>query len=193
MARFDDRHPGTTWSLSGESVTAVSPDGSAASFAVPFPPLDELSTVGLAAHLARPRQIGVVAVRKGGYGVARVVGAEIVAVKIGRRHVQGRSKAGGWSQQRFARRRENQAREAYEAAARHVQAILLPHVGDLDLLVTAGDRSAVDAVFDRRELQRLLALPQRWLPGVPDPSRQVVDEMVTAVRTVTIEVSDTNR
>ena len=44
--------------------------------------------------------------------------------KVGQRHVQGRTKAGGQSQQRFARRRDNQARAAYEAAAEHAARIL---------------------------------------------------------------------
>ena len=63
-------------------------------------------------------------VRKGGFAVARLAGDRIVESKVGQRHVQGRTKAGGQSQQRFARRRDNQARQAYEAAAEHAARIL---------------------------------------------------------------------
>ena len=63
-------------------------------------------------------------VRKGGFAVARLAGDRFVESKVGQRHVQGRTKAGGQSQQRFARRRDNQARQAYEAAAEHAARIL---------------------------------------------------------------------
>jgi len=123
-ARYDDHHAGSAWVYGSDRVTATSPDGSSASFDVPFPPLSDLTVEGLAAHLAQPRGIGVVIVRKGGFAVAWVLGAEVVESKVGQRHVQSRTKAGGWSQQRFARRRENQAREAYDAASGYVREIL---------------------------------------------------------------------
>ena len=82
-------------------------------------------------------------VRKGGFAVARMAGEELVAHKVGQRHVQGRTKAGGQSQQRFARRRDKQAREAYEAAADHAVRVLDPVVRT-GPVVTGGDRPAVD-------------------------------------------------
>ena len=69
-------------------------------------------------------RVGVLLVRKGGFAVAVLEEATRVEYKIGQRHVQGRTKAGGQSQQRFARRRDNQARQAYEAAADHAARIL---------------------------------------------------------------------
>jgi hypothetical protein len=193
IERYSDRHPGTAWDLGPERIAAASPDGSSASFAVPFPPLGELSLDGLAAHVAAPRQFGVVIVRKGGFAVARAVGETVVQSKVGRRHVQSRTKAGGWSQQRFARRRDNQARAAYDAAAGQVSELLLPHAGELELLVTAGDRAAVEAAFGDRALARLLDVAQRWIPGVPDPSRAVLDQTIGAARSVEIAVTDTTR
>ena len=77
-----------------------------------------------AAAAGAPGEWGVLLVRKGGFAVARMGGAALVEHKIGQRHVQGRTKAGGQSQQRFARRRDNQARQAYEAAADHAARIL---------------------------------------------------------------------
>jgi hypothetical protein len=191
ISRYGDRHPGTRWDYRPEGVAAGSPDGSSASFEVPFPPLTDRSPEGLSSHLARPRQLGVVIVRKGGFAVARVVGDQIVASKVGRRHVQSRSKAGGWSQQRFARRRDNQAQAAYDAASGHVHEILLPHVADLDLLVTAGERRAVDKVFAFAALTPLLGVRQHWLPGIPDPSRSVLDQAIGAARSVSVTVVDT--
>jgi len=109
--------------------------------------------------------------------------------KIGQRHVQGRTKAGGQSQQRFARRRENQARSAYDAAAGHAARVLgLPH--HLDALVTGGDRPAVTAVLDDPRLLALRTLVvSRWL-AVPDPRRAVLDQAVVDAVAVEITVTD---
>ncbi|MEZ5191432.1 MAG: Vms1/Ankzf1 family peptidyl-tRNA hydrolase [Nocardioides sp.] len=70
------------------------------------------------AAAAPPPDWGVLLVRKGGFAIARP-SVPVTADKVGRRHVQGRTKAGGQSQQRFARRRANQARAPHEAAADH--------------------------------------------------------------------------
>jgi hypothetical protein len=193
ISRYDARHPQTAWAVGAERVVATSPDGSSASFDVPFPPIDDESVSGLIAHVERGRTLGVVIVRRGGFAVAQVTGDKVVGSKVGQRHVQSRTKAGGWSQQRFARRRENQARAAYDAASGYVRTMLLPHVADLDQLVTGGDRSAVDAVFGDRALGPLLSVPQRWLAGVPDPTRAVLDKAIADARSVDVTVVDTTR
>ena len=90
-------------------------------------------------------------VRKGGFAVARLAGERIVESKVGQRHVQGRTKAGGQSQQRFARRRDNQARQAYEAAADHAARIL---GGPRGRWSTGGDHAAVDEVLADPRLAR---------------------------------------
>ena len=93
--------------------------------------------------------------------------SRLVEHKVGQRHVQGRTKAGGQSQQRFARRRDNQAREAYEAAADHAVRVLRPfRPGPV---VTGGDRPAVDEVLADPRL-RGLTVVEPWL-AVPDPRR----------------------
>ena len=120
-------------------------------------------------------------VRKGGFAVARMAGEEMVEHKIGQRHVQGRTKAGGQSQQRFARRRDNQARQAYEAAADHAARILRPGP-----LVTGGDHPAVDEVLADPRLARLTVV-EPWLP-VPDPRRAVLDQAIRDAASVRIEV-----
>src|SRR4029450_11492300 len=94
---------------------------------------------GFRAEMLPPDDWGVLLVRKGGFAIARLAGDQVVDSKVGQRHVQGRTKAGGQSQQRFARRRENQARAAYEAAAEHAARIL----SGVRILVTGGDHAAV--------------------------------------------------
>ena len=111
-----------------------------------------------------PDDWGVLLVRKGGFAVARLAGERVVESKVGQRHVQGRTKAGGQSQQRFARRRDNQARQAYEAAADHAVRIL----GQRPLVVVAGgDRAAVDEVLADPRLEQRHG--RRPLAGGPRP------------------------
>ena len=105
--------------------------------------------------------------------------------KIGQRHVQGRTKAGGQSQQRFARRRDNQAVAAYDAAADHAARIL---TGSLEALVTGGDAAAVEAVLaDPRLVRAAGARTSLFLP-VPDPRRSVLEGAVADACSVRITV-----
>jgi Actinobacteria/chloroflexi VLRF1 release factor len=86
-----------------------------------LPRLDDPAAIAeaLAAHARKPRTVGVLLVRLGGYAAGVFTGYPPVlgAAKVGSRLVHGRSAAGGWSQHRFARRREKQANEALSAAA----------------------------------------------------------------------------
>ena len=131
-----------------------------------------------------PDQWGVLLVRKGGFAVARLAGTELVEHKIGQRHVQGRTKAGGQSQQRFARRRDNQARQAYEAAADHGARIL----GGVRLVVAGGDHAAVDAVLTDSRLATVVVVGP-WLP-VPDPRRAVLDQAIRDAQAIRVEVDN---
>ena len=123
-------------------------------------------------------------VRKGGFAVARMAGDAMVEHKIGQRHVQGRTKAGGQSQQRFARRRDNQARQAYEAAADHAARILT----GVRLVVTGGDHVAVDAVLADTRLSSI-AVVEPWL-AVPDPRRAVLDQAIADAQALRVEVTN---
>jgi hypothetical protein len=127
---------------------------------------------------------GVLLVRKGGFAVARLERDAVVESKVGQRHVQGRTKAGGQSQQRFARRRDNQARQAYEAAADHAARIL----GGTTTVVTGGDRTAVEEVLADPRL-RHVEVAGPWL-AVPDPRRSVLDEAVADASSAVVEVTN---
>jgi len=157
---------------------------------VPFAPLTDASLQGLIAHLRQPWEVGILLVRRGGFAVAHLTGTETRDSKVGKRHVQGRSKAGGWSQQRFARRRDNQAKAAFDAAAEHADRLLSPVVSRLDLVATGGDRKAVEAVLARRELAPLSERPQHWLGGVADPRRDVLLRAIVQVRSLDVAITD---
>jgi hypothetical protein len=132
------------------------------------------------------RRLGLLLVRRGGIAVGVAAGGELTASKVDGAYVQSRTAAGGWSQQRFARRRENQAR-ALAGDAAGVAARLL--AGEtLDALVTGGDRALVEAVLADPRLARLPA-PARHL-DVPDPRLAVLRAAVPAARAVRIVVRD---
>ncbi len=187
---FETRHGTAELSVSSGGLTAVAVDGASAVARLPFatpydgPPDPE----AFASAAEPPRHWGVLLVRKGGFAIARLAAGSIVDSKVGRRHVQGRSKAGGQSQQRFARRRDNQAREAYEAAAEHTHRLLTPY--RLTALVCGGDRSAVDAVLADSRLAALAEMRvEPWL-AVPDPRRAVLEQAVLDAQCVEVTVTD---
>jgi hypothetical protein len=146
---------------------------------------------GFAAEVREPLDWGVLLVRKGGFAVATCHGPAVVGSKVGQRHVQGRTKAGGQSQQRFARRRDNQARQAYEAAAEHAHRILvLESTVPMGALVCGGDRAAVDQVLADPRLRRLAEVrTEPWL-AVPDPRRAVLEQAVRDGSSVVVELDD---
>ena len=184
VQNFGVRHGETTLACAEGALVGSASDGS--TFAL-RPPLGTAYAGGtdVAAFVeacSPPPAWGVLLVRKGGFAVARLEGDRTVESKTGQRHVQGRTKAGGQSQQRFARRRDNQARAAYDAAADHAARIL----GGTRLVVTGGDHDAVEAVLADRRLARVEPVGP-WLP-VPDPRRSVLEQAVADALSVQVEV-----
>ena len=186
---FRERHGEVVLEVVGDGLQATAADGSTALARLPFDasydgPADPAA---LAAAAVPPQRWGVLLVRKGGFAVARLAGTDLVAHKIGQRHVQGRTKAGGQSQQRFARRRDNQARAAYEAATGHALRIL---DGGVDVLVTGGDRTAVEQCLTSARLMWWVGhLDSRWLPTA-DPRRAVLDSAIVDAGAVAVDVTN---
>jgi hypothetical protein len=193
LAGFADRHGPVQVSATPEAVRLVAADGAVAECEVPFAPLpvdESLPYAGLVGHVLRDRRVGVVLVRRGGFAAGVFDGARLVASKVGSRHVQGRTAAGGWSQQRFARRREGQARVASEAAAETVAAVLLPQWETLDAVVAGGDRSACDEVLRDPRLAPLVSLLAARRLDVPEPRLRVLENTPAAFRAVRVRLSD---
>ncbi len=162
------------------------PDGAVAELTVPY---GEVLGDPVPA-LRAPRRLGLLLVRLGGHAVGVAEGPELVVSKVGSRQVHGRSAAGGWSQQRFARRREGQVRVALQAAAQTAFEVLLPHVATLEGLVPGGERTAVEAVLEDRRLAALAALPRGPFLDVPDPRLTVLRAAVAQARAVRVRVVD---
>jgi VLRF1 release factor-like protein len=188
LAGFGERHGAVSYDVTPGRLSAAAEDGALAVIDVPFGPLEELTLGGLVAHVLAERRLGVLLVRRGGYGAGVFQGGKLVASKVGSRHVQGTTKAGGWSQQRYARRRDNQAREAFAAAAEVAARILAP--AGLDVLVCGGDRKAVDTVLEDPRLAGLVPLVRPPFLGVADPRQKVLEQAGVDARAIRIELSD---
>ena len=208
VASFARRHgtDGADRSLvvaeTGDSVIFTAPDGAVAECHPPFPPLADNSkkrpaaeTVGeaacpaemaevaeaVAAHARRPRTVGVLLVRLGGYAAGVFTGypPALADAKTGSRLVHGRSAAGGWSQHRFARRREKQASEALQAAAGAAADVFGRRGGrggeKLDAVVLGGDKRAMAELRQDPRLAPYLAIATDRFLTVPDPKRAVLE------------------
>lgn len=186
LTGFGDRHGAYETQVGPEVVVLRAADGALAECEVPFPPL----AGDLLEHALRDRCVGVLLVRLGGYAAGVFEGPRLVSSKVGSRQVHGRSAAGGQSQQRFARRREGQARVALGAAADNAVRILVPAAAGLDALVTGGDRAAVEEVLADRRLATLVPLVSGRLLDVPDPRLVVLRATPPLFRAVRIRVVD---
>jgi Actinobacteria/chloroflexi VLRF1 release factor len=179
---FADRHGAVTTQLTDGSISFVAADGAVAACQVPFPPLppdndaDEISLAKrVAAHATADRTVGVLLVRLGGYAAGVFTGAEpkLVASKVGSRLVHGRSAAGGQSQQRFARRRENQARQALTAA-----------------LVLGGDKRAFPSIRTDVRLASAFEVAVEAFLTVPDPRLTVLRDTPRLFRAIKITLTE---
>jgi len=137
-----------------------------------------------------PRKLGLLLARKGAVAVGVADGSELIVSKVDTHYVQGRTAAGGWSQQRFARRRDNQAKAAAADGAAIAGRILLPRVREIAALVTGGDRAAVDAILAARDLKPLVEMRADRFLDVPEPRHAVLVEAIAAARAVRVLVKD---
>lgn len=166
----DDRRSGDRWSADGV--------------------FEGLVLAPLLADALTPRRVGLLLVRLGGHSVGVALDGEVLVSATDSHLVHGRNKAGGWSQQRFARRREGQARVALRAAADDAARVLAPRVGELDAVVLGGDRQALDALRADPRLSAVFALASPRVLDVPEPRRAVLDEAAARARAVEITVRE---
>jgi len=201
FARCHGGAASVTNDAAGAAVTFTAADGAAAECHPPFPPLSTHPAAGevraaaeaLAAHAAADRTVGVLLVRLGGYAAGVFAGSppKLVSSKTGSRLVHGRSAAGGWSQHRFARRRENQAATALRAAADAAAEVFGQYGPDgLDAVVLGGDkRSAAGLRGDARLIPYLDRATMRFLT-VPDPRLAVLRDIPRAYQAIRIRLTE---
>jgi len=201
--RFEEHHGQVTAATRDGALVLEAADGSWARLRPPVArreaaaPGPVAGVAGLVAELTLPRRVGVLAVRRGGFAcaVAELTGGgdgRLLTSKLGRRHVQGRTAAGGWSQQRFARRRDKQVHELLEAVVGHVARVVVPHL-PLDAIVTAGDVPLLDDVLSDPRLRSLAGVPRGLHLPSGDPDGAWVAALPDLLRSAQITVLDVTR
>jgi VLRF1 release factor-like protein len=167
-------------------------NGTTATAIIPFPPLRTVGNFNgllvdpLIRHTQVPRQIGLLMVRLGGHSVGMAREGRVLFSRTDSHQVHGRSAAGGWSQKRFARRREGQVRDALRAAADDAYEVLVPRVSEMDAVVVGGDRAALDELRRDVRLAPLFAIADPRILDIPEPRRTVLDE--AAERAIAVEI-----
>ncbi len=196
ITSFGERHGGgLTAEAGGESALFRAADGAVASCEVPFPPFAAAASLepsaladAITAHACARRTVGVLLVRLGGYAAGVFTGSDLTASKVGSRLVHGRSAAGGQSQRRFARRRENQAHQALAAAADTAAAVFGPH--HLDAVVLGGDRRAMAGLRNDPRLTGYFELAAGAFLTVPDPKLTVLRDTPRLFRAIRITLTE---
>ena len=187
VATFAERHGTVTAEPGRLTITFRAADGAVAQCHPPFPPMsappegtwpeDPAPLAGLiTAHAAVDRTVGVFLVRLGGFAAGVFTGSppRLVSSKVGTRLVHGRSAAGGTSQHRFARRRENQATAAVAAAVDTAVKVLVPYAGRLDAVVLGGERKAMSGARADPRLRPVMKHAVDRFLTVPDPRLAVL-------------------
>ncbi|MFI5608036.1 acVLRF1 family peptidyl-tRNA hydrolase [Amycolatopsis sp. NPDC051903] len=193
FTRFADRNDGVrTTELGPAEVRVTAANGATATATVPFGPLADtgvrtgLAVEPLVAHALASRVIAVLLVRLGGHSLGLARDGVVGLSRTDRHLVPGRTAAGGWSQQRFARRRAGQARTALRAAADEAFEVLVPRLSEVDAVVLGGDRRALDRLRADRRLGPLFARAEPRVLEIPGPRRAVLDE--AARRAIAVQV-----
>jgi len=193
---------------SGATVTLTAADGATAECHPPFPPLPEAggadataaagtdgtaAAEAMVAHAVADRTVGVLLVRLGGYAAGVFTGSppQLISSKTGSRPVHGRSAAGGWSQHRFARRRENQAATALRAAADAAAGVFGGYGPDgLDAVVLGGDKRAAAGLQGDARLEKYLAKATGRFLVVPDPKLAVLRDIPRSFLAIRVRLTE---
>ena len=202
IVTFWQRHGGTGPVIrDGSIVTFTAGDGAAAECHPPFlpvppgdavPPADEARGAAEAHQQDTDRAV-LGGVRLGGYAVGVFSGSppRLADSKTGSRPVHGRSAAGGWSQHRFARRRENQAATALRAAADAAAEVFGRYGPDrLDAVVLGGDKRSAAGLRADPRLEKYLAKATGRFLTVPDPRLAVLRETPRAFLAIRIRLTE---
>jgi hypothetical protein len=130
-------------------------------------------------YALEPRTIAVLLARKGAYSVGIVKDGRVTVSKTDTAYVQGKTKAGGQSQQRFARRRDGQAKAAEKRAREAAFAVL--GKAEFDALVTGGP---AEGILEDPRLAHLK--PTVHIGDIAEPKQTLLTE--TAYRAISFSV-----
>jgi hypothetical protein len=193
VARFGAAHGGFTVRDEDDGVRLLAGDGGNALLQAPWPPdgrpgrgadvVDRLASLAV-----QPRRVGLLLVRRGGYGIGIASEGVLLASKTGSRYVQSRSAAGGQSQQRFARRRSNQADALVGAVALHAAEVF--RSAAFEYVVPGGDRALAELVLQDPALRNYAQLPRLTYLDVVEPKAAVLRKAAADACSVRVTVTD---
>lgn len=193
VERFAAAHGPVEEEDSDTGIRLSGADGATAVLAAPWP-IDGRPGRGreqlerLASLASQPRSLGLVLVRRGGFAVGAASAGALVTSKTGSRYVQSRSSAGGTSQQRFARRRENQADALASEAAEQAARVFAGQ--PIEYLVPGGDKALAAQVLAHSILTRYARCVVLPFLAVPDPNAKVLRQAAQDACSVRIQVTD---
>lgn len=189
---FADRHGEVTWTAQVAGFTLEAADKSTAALrgwrgadGLTVPPTD------LRGWAAAPSLYGVVLVRRGGYSLGLVSEGQLSAHYAGTRYVQSKTAAGGWSQQRYARRRGNQADALVAAVVGRAETMWRGQ--PLSGLVVGGDKLMVESVLSELPLPAAASGERREFYDIPDPRHAVLKKVVDRAHRVAVDLVETDR
>ena len=190
--RFGSSHGGYRLQDCDDGLRLLAGDGTEALLQPPWP-ADGRPGRGagalerLAALASQPRRLGLLLVRRGGYGIGVASEGTLLASKAGTRYVQSRTAAGGQSQQRFARRRSNQADALVVAVAEQARLVFAGH--PFEYVVPGGDRALADLVLEEPPLRDYARLPRLAYLDVAEPRAAVLKKAAADACSVRITVT----
>jgi peptide subunit release factor 1 (eRF1) len=126
-------------------------------------------------------KIGFILVHLGAYAIGICRGENLFSSKVGTGLVHGRHKKGGSSQQRFQRRRQNQAQEFLDRVCMHIMEQFEPEAQFLNYVVYGGPHQTI--LLLKKRCLFLKSFEDRLLPlmEVPLPRHKVLEMTVSRV------------
>ena len=128
--------------------------------------------------LSSPFTVGVALVRLGRYAIAVYEGQRLAVSKTDTRYVKSKHHAGGTSQQRFRRVRENQIHRLYVKVAGVLEQQWQPWLDRLDYVALGGEAATVNGfVKECPMLGRLAPITLERRLDVREPNRASLDQV----------------
>ena len=122
--------------------------------------------------------VGVAMVRLGRYAIAVYEGRRLAVSKTDTRYVKSRHHAGGTSQRRFQRVRENQIHRLYVEAAGILERQWRPWLDRLDYVALGGEAATINGfVKECATLARLAPITLQRRLEVREPNRAALDQV----------------
>jgi hypothetical protein len=190
LAGFAERHGPYTSTVEESALLLTAADEATALVAAPPGAGTPADVPSLISAVGRPYRLGLLLARQGACAIGIATGPTLETSKVDSSYVQSRTAAGGWSQQRFARRRVNQAKSAAGSAVEIAVRLLAPQAERLDAVVTGGDRRTVDTILADVRLKGVAARRAERFLDVGEPRLATLQQAVARARAVLIRVRD---